>query len=212
MLVPSVIPGRRGFASGPHPVAGANHPAEWSGQGQARHWKLGSATIGGSAIIAMAALGGVGNLGSAGPEKALSSVAPQATEQTATTTTPPTAPVTSLASPTVTASTIGFRAGTLAPSQAAITFHNHRGSRGTRRHAHERYRSAGSLPCRHVTVRMASHVATVPRRPASRSRILEQPGSMNPTPPGCARGVTNPFADVGQHVDVRRRRPGCRAC
>ena len=106
MLVPSVIPGRRGFASGPHPVAGANHRPNEVVKVRARHWKLGSATIGGSAIIAMAALGTVvGNLGSAGPEKALSSVARQATEQTATTTTPPTAPVTSLASPTVTAST-----------------------------------------------------------------------------------------------------------
>ena len=53
---------------------------------------------------------------------------------------------------------IGFRAGTLARRRRPITFHNHRGSRGTWRHAHERYRSAGSLPCRHVTVRMASHV------------------------------------------------------
>jgi hypothetical protein len=72
----------------------------------ATHWKLGSATIGGSAVIAMAGLGvAFGNIGSTGPEGVLSPIAPRATGQTATTTTPPTAPVTSLASPTVTAST-----------------------------------------------------------------------------------------------------------
>jgi hypothetical protein len=72
----------------------------------ATYWKLGSATIGGSAVIAMAAVGvAFSYIGSAGPERVLSPVAHQATEQTAATTTPPTAPVTSLASPTVTAST-----------------------------------------------------------------------------------------------------------
>ena len=159
MLVPSVIPGRRGFASGPHPVAGANHRPNGVVKVRARHWKLGSATIGGSAIIAMAALGAVfGNLGSAGPEKALSSVAPQATELGE--------------SHRDRKHAIGFRAGTLARRRRPITFHNHRGSRGTWRHAHERYRSAGSLPCRHVTVRMASHV-----RHRSQAACFEVPGT-----------------------------------
>ena len=73
---------------------------------KAKQWKLASASIGGGAVLAMGALGVVfGNIGFAGPGTIVSSVAPQATEQTVTTTTPPPAPATSVASPTVTAST-----------------------------------------------------------------------------------------------------------
>jgi hypothetical protein len=72
----------------------------------ATHWKLGSAVIGGSALIAMGALGaGFGDGGVTGSGNFLIPAAPQATQQTATTTTPPAAPVTSLATPAVTAST-----------------------------------------------------------------------------------------------------------
>ena len=74
-------------------------------------WKLGLATIGGSAVIAMGVLGAVfGNIygdpmGFAGPGQAVTPVAPQATEQTVTTTTPPPVPETSAATPSVTATT-----------------------------------------------------------------------------------------------------------
>jgi hypothetical protein len=79
-------------------------------------WKLGLATIGGSAVIAMGVLGAVfGNIGVAGPGQALSPVAPQATQQTVTTTTPPTSPTTNFASPAVSASTPSGFAG---PGQA----------------------------------------------------------------------------------------------
>jgi hypothetical protein len=92
--------------SGPRPVASANHRLNGVVKVIAAHWKLGSATIGVGAVIAMGVLGaGFGNVGLTSPVNVLSPVAPQATEQTATTTTPPTAPVTSLASPTITAST-----------------------------------------------------------------------------------------------------------
>ena len=69
-------------------------------------WKLGLATIGGSAVIVMGVLGAVfGNIGVAGPGQALSPVAPQATQQTVTTTTTPPVPETSAATPSVTATT-----------------------------------------------------------------------------------------------------------
>jgi hypothetical protein len=72
----------------------------------AAQWKLGSATIGVSAVVAMGALGVVfGDVSSAEPAQVVGPVAPQATEQTVTTTTPPPAPETSVASPTVTATT-----------------------------------------------------------------------------------------------------------
>jgi hypothetical protein len=68
--------------------------------------KLLSAVIGVSAVVAMAALGLIfGDVSSAEPEQVVGPVAPQATGQTITTTTPPPAPETSVASPTVTATT-----------------------------------------------------------------------------------------------------------
>jgi hypothetical protein len=73
---------------------------------QAKQWKLASATIGVSAVVAMGALGLIfGDVSSAEPEQVVGPVAPQATGQTVTTTTPPPAPETSVASPTVTATT-----------------------------------------------------------------------------------------------------------
>ena len=73
---------------------------------QAKQWKSGSATIGVSAVVAMAALGVIfGDVSSAQPAQVGGPVAPQATEQTITTTTPPAVPETSVASPTVTATT-----------------------------------------------------------------------------------------------------------
>ena len=73
---------------------------------QAKQWKLGSATIGVSAVVAMGALGVIfGDVSSAEPEQVGGPVAQQASEQTITTTTPPAAPETSVASPTVTATT-----------------------------------------------------------------------------------------------------------
>jgi len=73
---------------------------------QAKQWKLGSATIGVSAVVAMGALGGIfGDVGSAEPEHVAGPVVPLATGQTVTTTTPPPAPEISVASPTVTATT-----------------------------------------------------------------------------------------------------------
>jgi hypothetical protein len=73
----------------------------------AKQWKLGSATIGVSAVAAMGALGVIfGDVSSAEPAQVVGPVVPQApTEQTITTTTPPPAPETSVASPTVTATT-----------------------------------------------------------------------------------------------------------
>ena len=72
---------------------------------QANQWKLGSAAIGFSAVVAVGALGVIfGDAGSAEPKQVVGPV-PQATEQTITTTTPPTAPEISVASPTVTATT-----------------------------------------------------------------------------------------------------------
>ena len=71
----------------------------------AAQWKLGSATIGVSAGVAMGALGVIfGDVSSAEPVQ-VGPVAPQATEQTITTTTPPTAPETSVATPIATATT-----------------------------------------------------------------------------------------------------------
>ncbi|MDT5160990.1 MAG: hypothetical protein QOD59_5703 [Mycobacterium sp.] len=73
---------------------------------QAKQWKLGSATIGVSAVVAMGVLGVIfGDVSSAEPEQAVGPVMPQATEQTITTTTPPPAPETSVATPSVTATT-----------------------------------------------------------------------------------------------------------
>ena len=72
----------------------------------AAQWKLGSATIGVSAVVAMGALGVIfGDVSSAEPAHVLGPVAPQATEQTVTTTTPPLVPETSVATPSVTATT-----------------------------------------------------------------------------------------------------------
>ena len=73
---------------------------------QAKQWKFASATIGVSAVVAMGALGVIfGDVSSAEPAQVVGPVAPQATEQTVTTTTPPPVPETSVASPTVTATT-----------------------------------------------------------------------------------------------------------
>ena len=73
---------------------------------QAKQWKLGSATIGVSAVVAMGALGVIfGDVSSAAPAQVVGPVAPQATEQTVTTTTPPPVPETSAATPGVTATT-----------------------------------------------------------------------------------------------------------
>ena len=73
---------------------------------QQKRVKLLSAVIGASAVVAMGALGVIfGDVSSAAPERVVGPVAPQATGQTVTTTTPPPAPETSVASPTVTATT-----------------------------------------------------------------------------------------------------------
>ena len=65
-----------------------------------------SAIIGASAVLAMGALGViVGDVSSAEPAQVVGAVAPQATEQTVTTTTPPLVPETSVATPSVTATT-----------------------------------------------------------------------------------------------------------
>jgi hypothetical protein len=73
---------------------------------QARQWKLGSATIGVCAVVAMGALGVIfGDVSSAEPQHVVGPGVPQATGQTITTTTPPTAPETSAAFPTLTATT-----------------------------------------------------------------------------------------------------------
>jgi hypothetical protein len=74
---------------------------------QPKRVKLLSAVIGVSAVIAMGVLGVIfGDVSSAEPEQVGGPVAQQASEQTiATTTTPPAAPETSVASPTVTATT-----------------------------------------------------------------------------------------------------------
>ena len=58
---------------------------------QAKQWKLGSATIGVSAVVAMGALSVIfGDVSSAEPEHVVGPGVPQATGQTITTTTPPT--------------------------------------------------------------------------------------------------------------------------
>jgi len=68
--------------------------------------KLLSAVIGVSAVVAMGALGVIfGDVSSAQPAQVVGGVAPQATGQTVTTTTPPAAPLTSVATPSVTATT-----------------------------------------------------------------------------------------------------------
>ena len=68
--------------------------------------KLLSAVIGVSAVVAMGALGVIfGDVSSAAPEQVGGPVAQQASEQTITTTTPPPAPETSVATPSVTATT-----------------------------------------------------------------------------------------------------------
>ena len=73
---------------------------------QPKRVKLLSAVIGVSAVVAMGALGVIsGDVSSAEPEQVGVPVAQQASEQTITTTTPPAAPETSVASPTVTATT-----------------------------------------------------------------------------------------------------------
>ena len=73
---------------------------------QAKQWKAAAATIGVSAVVAIGALGVMfGNVRSAEPEQVAAPVAPQGTEQTVTTTTPPPAPETSVATPSVTATT-----------------------------------------------------------------------------------------------------------
>jgi multidrug efflux pump subunit AcrA (membrane-fusion protein) len=73
---------------------------------QQKRVKLLSAVIGASAVVAMGALGVIfGDVSSAAPEQVAGPVAPQATEQTVTTTTPPPVPETSVATPSVTATT-----------------------------------------------------------------------------------------------------------
>jgi len=73
---------------------------------QQKRVKLLSAVLGVSAVVAMGALGVIfGDVSSAEPEQVGGPVAQQASEQTITTTTPPAAPETSVASPTVTATT-----------------------------------------------------------------------------------------------------------
>ena len=68
--------------------------------------KVVSAVIGASAVVTMGALGVIlGDVSSAEPAQVIGAVAPQATEQTVTTTTPPPVPETSVASPSVTATT-----------------------------------------------------------------------------------------------------------
>jgi hypothetical protein len=68
---------------------------------QAKQWKLGSATIGVSAVVVMGALGIFGDVSSAEPEQVAGPVVPLYTGQSATTTTPPTAPDTATAAPGV---------------------------------------------------------------------------------------------------------------
>ena len=74
---------------------------------QQKRVKLLSAVIGVGAVVAMGALGVIFGdvMSSAQPEQVVGPVAPQASEQTITTTTPPAVPETSVASPTVTATT-----------------------------------------------------------------------------------------------------------
>ena len=73
---------------------------------QQKRVKVVSAVLGASAVVAMGALGVIfGDVSSAAPAQVVGPVAPQATEQTITTTTPPPVPETSVASPTVTATT-----------------------------------------------------------------------------------------------------------
>ena len=65
-----------------------------------------SASIGVSAVVAMGALGVIfGDVSSAEPAQVVGAVAPQASEQTVTSTTPPAVPETSVATPSVTATT-----------------------------------------------------------------------------------------------------------
>ena len=73
---------------------------------QQQRVKLLSAVIGASAVVAIGALGVIfGDVSSAEPAQVIGAVAPQATEQTVTTTTPPPVPLTSVATPSVTATT-----------------------------------------------------------------------------------------------------------
>jgi len=73
---------------------------------QQQRVKLLSAVIGASAVVATGALGVIfGDVSSAEPAQVVCSVAPPATEQTVTTTTPPPVPETSVATPSVTATT-----------------------------------------------------------------------------------------------------------
>ena len=74
---------------------------------QQKRVKLLSAGLGVSAVVALGALGVIfGDVtSSAQPAQVGGPVAPQAPEQTITTTTPPAAPETSVASPSVTATT-----------------------------------------------------------------------------------------------------------
>ena len=73
---------------------------------QAKQWKSGSATIGVSAVVAMGALGVIfGDVSSVEPQQVGDPVAQQPSEQTITTTTPPPCSETSVATPSVTATT-----------------------------------------------------------------------------------------------------------
>ena len=73
---------------------------------QQKRVKLLSAVIGASAVVTMGALGVIlGDVSSAEPAQVVGAVAPQASEQTVTTTTPPPVPLTSVATPSVTATT-----------------------------------------------------------------------------------------------------------
>jgi hypothetical protein len=73
---------------------------------QQKRVKLLSGVIGASAVVAMGTLGVIfGDVSSVEPAQVVSAVAPLATEQTVTITTPPPVPETSVATPSVTATT-----------------------------------------------------------------------------------------------------------
>ena len=81
-------------------MAAASHSRIGVVKVQAKQWKLASATVGVSAVVAMGALGVIfGEVSSAEPEQVAGPVVPLYTGQSATTTTPPTVPDTATAVP-----------------------------------------------------------------------------------------------------------------